>query len=81
MKDWEIIADDLSKAGGVGAAPQPSIPRVERSGLRTRIAATESALLCMPMKSSARLWNWNLRFALAANCLDRLARFFQTRRR
>jgi hypothetical protein len=40
-----------AKLDGVGAACQPSIIRGEQSGLPTRIAATESASLCEPMKS------------------------------
>jgi hypothetical protein len=47
---WEIIADDLSKAVGVGAASQPWILAGERSGLLTHIGATESVSLCEPMR-------------------------------
>jgi hypothetical protein len=47
----EIIADNLSKAVGVGAASQRLIPKGERSGLQTHIATTESVSLCTPMKS------------------------------
>jgi len=32
------------------------IPTGKRSGLQTRIATTEVALLCTPRKSSARFW-------------------------
>jgi hypothetical protein len=42
----EIIADNLSKAEGVGAASQPSIPRGEQSGLLMHTATTESVSLC-----------------------------------
>jgi hypothetical protein len=35
----------------------------EQSGLPTR---TESVSLCVPMKTDGVSWNWNLRFALAA---------------
>jgi hypothetical protein len=42
MKYWEIIADNLSKAVGVGVAFQPWIPMGAQSGLRTHIATTES---------------------------------------
>jgi hypothetical protein len=38
VKDWEIIADNLSKAGWSLAGSQPLIPRGERSGSPTRIA-------------------------------------------
>jgi len=40
-----------AKPVGVGAGSQPLILRGERSGLLTLIAATEGALLCVPMKS------------------------------
>jgi len=51
VKYWEIIADNLSKAGaGVGAAPQPWILAVEQSSLLTRIATTANASLCVRMK-------------------------------
>ena len=48
MKQWEIIADTLSKAG---ATSQRWIVRIARSSLLTHIAATESVSLCVPMKS------------------------------
>jgi hypothetical protein len=35
MKYWEIIADNLSKAGWSWAGSQQWIPKDERSGLRT----------------------------------------------
>jgi hypothetical protein len=38
MNYWEIIADNLKKPGGVGAAYQLWIARDERSGLLTHIA-------------------------------------------
>jgi hypothetical protein len=44
--------------------------------LLTHIAATESVLLFVRIKSCLRLLSSNQRSALAANCLDRLARFF-----
>jgi hypothetical protein len=37
---------------------QPWIAPGERSGLRTRIAATEGVSLCAGMKSWLRFWNW-----------------------
>jgi hypothetical protein len=40
-----------AKPVGVGKSSQPLIPTGERSGLLTRIATTESASLCVPMKS------------------------------
>jgi hypothetical protein len=39
MKYWEIIADNLSKAGWSWGCVQPLILTVERSSLLTRIAA------------------------------------------
>jgi len=51
VKDWEIIVDNLSKADGVGAVSQRLIPTGERSGLLTRTATMEGALLCAPTKS------------------------------
>ncbi len=46
MKYWEIIADNLKKAGWSWGC----VPTGERSGLLTRIAATESVSLCVQMK-------------------------------
>jgi hypothetical protein len=46
-----IIADNLSKAVGVGAVSQSLIPTGEQSGLLTLIATTESVSLCERMKS------------------------------
>jgi hypothetical protein len=40
------------------------IPKAKKSGLWTRIAATETVSLCLPTKSWRRLWNRNLPFAL-----------------
>jgi hypothetical protein len=42
VKCWEIIADNLSKAGFSWSVFQRLIPTGELSGLQTRIAATES---------------------------------------
>src|SRR5947208_2002331 len=39
--------------------------------------ATASVSLCVGMKSWLRFWSWKERSALAANCLDKLARFFR----
>jgi hypothetical protein len=64
VKYWEIIADNLSKPVGVGAAFQVWIPTGEQSSLRTRITATESASLCVLMKNSPRLSNSNRRFGV-----------------
>jgi hypothetical protein len=51
MKYWEIIADNLSKAGWSWGCVQPWTTTGERSGLLTHIAATANALLCAQMKS------------------------------
>ena len=51
MKYWEIIADNLSKAGWSWGCVSAIDSKGERSGLRTRIATTESVSLCTPMKS------------------------------
>jgi hypothetical protein len=53
VKYWEIIAENLSKAGCElkGAASQLWILAGEPSSLLTRIAATINALLCVRMKS------------------------------
>jgi hypothetical protein len=42
VKHWETIADNLSKAGGVGAASQRWISKGAQSGSQTHIATTES---------------------------------------
>jgi hypothetical protein len=52
VKYWEIIADNLSKAGWCwGCVSAIDSNPGERSSLRTRIAATESVWLCTRMKS------------------------------
>jgi len=49
---WEIVADNLSKAGwSWGYVLAIDSERGEQSGLLTRTAATESVLLCVRMKS------------------------------
>jgi len=60
-----------TKPAGVGAVSQRLISTDKRSGLLTRIAATESVSLCERMKSWLRCWNWNRWFVLAPNCLDK----------
>ena len=59
---WEIIADNLSKAGWSWGCVSAIDFKGERSGLLTHIATTESASLCMPTKSSPRLLNLKRRF-------------------
>jgi len=56
MRYWEIIADNLSKAGWSWGC-------MSAVGSRRRTIFVADAT--------------SRRFALAANCLDRLARFFQ----
>jgi hypothetical protein len=51
MKQWEIIADHLSKAGWSLGWVSALIARGEESGLLTHIAATESVTLCERMKN------------------------------
>jgi hypothetical protein len=51
MKYWEIIADNLSKAGWIGVVWQLWIAKDEQSLLRMHIAAIESVSLYAPMKS------------------------------
>ena len=51
MKNWEIIADNLSKAGWSWGYVSAVDPRGERSGLQTRIATVESVSLYVRMKS------------------------------
>jgi hypothetical protein len=51
VKYWEIIADNLSKAGWSWGWVSAIDSEGERSGSLTRIATTENALLCTPMKS------------------------------
>jgi len=51
MKYWEIIADNLSKAGWSWVVSQPWIRTGEQSSLLTHIATTVNASLCVRMKS------------------------------
>jgi hypothetical protein len=51
MNCWEIIADNLSKAGWSWGASEPSILKGERSGLLMLIAAMKSVSFCVRMKS------------------------------
>jgi len=65
MKYWEIIADNLSKAGWSLGYVSAIDSNGERSGLQTHIATAKSVLLRARMKSWLRLWNWNWRFGVA----------------
>ena len=51
MKYWEIIAENLSKAGWSLGWVSAIDSEGKRSGSLTRIAATESVSLCGRMKS------------------------------
>jgi len=67
VKYWEIIADNLKKAAWSRAASQRLILKGERSGLQTRIAATES----LPLRAASLPDNPALReylFKRAADC-------------
>jgi hypothetical protein len=55
VKYWEIIADNLSEAGGAWAGFQPWILADAPSLLQTRIAVTESVSLCVDEKLTAFL--------------------------
>ena len=61
QKDWEIIADRLSKAGWSLGWVSAVNSEGEQSGLLMPTATTEGVSLCMPMKSSARLLSSNVR--------------------
>jgi hypothetical protein len=51
VKYWEIIADNLSKAGWSWGCVSAIDSNGERSGLLTRTATTESVWLCVPRKT------------------------------
>jgi len=51
VKNWEIIADNLSKAGWSWGCVSAVDSSGQQSGLLTRIAATENISLCMLTKS------------------------------
>jgi hypothetical protein len=55
VKYWGIFAENLCKTGwsGAGAVSQDLISTGERSELLTRIATTESVLLCAAEKLTA----------------------------
>jgi len=50
MKDWEVVAHNLSKAGWSYGYVSARIAKGGQSGSQT-LTATESVLLCVPMKS------------------------------
>ena len=78
---WEIITDNLRKSGWRCGC----ISSTDHEGCQFWVVPqsvrTPDASLCMPMKSSPRFLNWNLRFALALIYLDTPTRFLKTRRR
>jgi hypothetical protein len=51
VKYWEIIADNLSKAGWSWGCVSAVIPVGKQSGLQTRIATTERGLSFTAKKS------------------------------
>jgi hypothetical protein len=51
VKSWEIIADNLKKAGWSLGYVSAIDSTGERSGLQTRIVTTESVWLCVRMKN------------------------------
>jgi hypothetical protein len=51
VKYWEIIADNLTKAGWSWGCVPALDSAGERSGLLTHIATTESVSFCVRMKS------------------------------
>jgi hypothetical protein len=51
MKYWEIIADNLSKAGWSLGVSQRLIPTGEQSWIARRASPKESVSLCVRMKS------------------------------
>jgi hypothetical protein len=58
FKYWEIIADNLSKAGWSWGCVAAVNSQGERSGLLSRIAVMESGSLRAAIKSSQRSWVW-----------------------
>jgi len=52
MKYWEIIADNLSKAGWSWGCVSAIDSNGRTIWIATRIAATESASLCTPTKAN-----------------------------
>src|SRR5262249_48488125 len=81
MKNWPIIADNLSKAGwSVGASSQSWMRRGEQSLLLTHIAATGSGSLCGRMKNSLRFWNWKGRLEPGSGPRRYLIGLFRSRR-
>jgi hypothetical protein len=64
MKYWEIIADNLSKAGWSWGC----VSAIDSDGRTIFVAdahraGMEGVSLYGRMKSSLRLWNWNRQFA------------------
>jgi hypothetical protein len=67
LKYWEIIADNLSKAGWSWAVSQPQIVRGEPSGMLTRIAVTGRRFIMHADEKLTAFLELNRRFALVAN--------------
>jgi len=77
LKYWEIITDNLSKAGWSWGCVSGVDSNERTIWIADVHRMTGSALLCVRMKSWLRLLNSNRRFAPAASLLDKRASFFQ----
>jgi hypothetical protein len=81
VKYWEMIADNLSKAGWSSGC----VSAIDSNGRTIWIADAhrddgKRYVVRADEKLTAFL-DWNRRFGIVANWLDKLARFFQTQRR
>jgi hypothetical protein len=75
MKNWEIIADNLSKAGWSWGCVSAIDSEGEQSGLLTRIVTESVFIVRADEKLTAFVELESI--ALAMNCLDGSARFFK----
>ena len=75
MKNWEVIADNLSKAGWSYGYVSAVDSQGRTIWIAEHIAMTESVLLCARMKSSLRFWSWNRQFALSVHKIQTNHRF------
>jgi hypothetical protein len=74
MNYWEIIADNLSKAGWSWAVSQRLISTGGQSLLLSQSVRTLDALLCTPMTCPLHLWNYTRRFIVDLNSDEVLCR-------
>ena len=83
VKYWEIYAENLGKTGWSGAGG--CVSGLDSDGQTIWIADAARGegkrFVVHADEKLTAFWNWKGRFALAADCFDRLASFFQTRRR